>query len=42
MYVGKAADIAAVSLKKMSKFDYSLFNRDAAGVVKFVAKHLGL
>lgn len=42
MYVGKAADVAAVSVDKLSKFDYSLFQRNAAGVVKFASKHCAL
>lgn len=42
MYVGKAADVAAVAVDKMTKFDYGLFKRSAAGVVQFVAKQLNL
>jgi hypothetical protein len=42
MYVGKAADAAAVTVDKLIKFDYGLFKRNAAGVVQFVAKQLNL
>jgi hypothetical protein len=42
MYVGKAADVAEVAVDKMTKFDYGLFKRSAAGVVQFVAKQLNL
>lgn len=42
MYVGKAADVAKVAVDKMTKFDYGLFKRSAAGVVQFVAKQQNL
>ncbi len=42
LYVGKAADVAAVAVEKLAKFDYGLFKRTAAGVVQFVAKQLSL
>jgi hypothetical protein len=42
MYVGKSADVAAVAVDKLTKFDYGLFKRSAAGVVQFVAKQLHL
>lgn len=42
MYVGKAADVAAVAIDKLNKFDHGSFKRDSAGVVQYVAKHCNL
>jgi hypothetical protein len=42
LYLGKAADVAAVTVDKLTKFDYGLFKRDGAGVVQFVSKQLNL
>jgi hypothetical protein len=42
LYLGKASDVAAVTVDKLTKFDYGLFKRDGAGVVQFVSKQLSL
>eukprot|EP00882_Tetradesmus_deserticola_P033036 GHRQ01037701.1.p1 GENE.GHRQ01037701.1~~GHRQ01037701.1.p1 ORF type:complete len:225 (+),score=62.76 GHRQ01037701.1:22-675(+) len=42
MYSGTAADLAAVDVSKLTKFDFAKYSRNAAGAVKFVAESFKL
>eukprot|EP00879_Flechtneria_rotunda_P002836 GHRR01003049.1.p1 GENE.GHRR01003049.1~~GHRR01003049.1.p1 ORF type:complete len:611 (+),score=194.39 GHRR01003049.1:731-2563(+) len=42
MYTGTAADLLAVKLDRLTKFEYSKYQRTAPGVVQFVAASLNL
>jgi hypothetical protein len=42
MFTGTAADLAAVDVSKLTKFDYGKYSRNAKGVIKFVAESFKL
>ncbi|WIA44355.1 hypothetical protein OEZ86_007138 [Tetradesmus obliquus] len=42
MFTGTAADLAAVNVAGLTKFDYGKYSRNAMGVVKFVAESFKL